>query len=138
MASSSASEIDIAGADIRIAQSHLLAGEPHTALELGHSCSSMRWRDEPRTLRRRRSSSADRRLAALGRADEAHAAYVEAMHVLTGAGADRPVAQLWFELADLMEEAGDFDGAREAYRSAAATSGLTSRRRATRQIPAGL
>ena len=90
-----------------------------------------------RRNRRRRSRSSSRvslspRWAAQS---EAHAAYLEAMHVLTGAGADRPVAQLWFELADLFEEAGDFDGAREAYRSAAATTGLTSRRVKARADP---
>jgi Tfp pilus assembly protein PilF len=48
---------------------------------------------------------------------------------LTGAGADRDAAQLWFELADLLEDVGDLDAAREAYRSAAASIGLRSRTR---------
>ena len=54
-------------------------------------------------------------------------AAVEAVLLLTGVGADRDAAQLWFELADLLEEVGDVDGARNAYRSAAASSGLRSR-----------
>lgn len=137
MTSSSASEIDIAGADIRIAQSHLLAGEPEKALELvslAQQAAGARAADAQAEALVVRGQA----LAALGHNDRAHQSYVEAMHVLTSAGADRPVAQLWFELADLMEEAGDLDSAREAYRSAAATSGLISRRRVARQIPAGL
>jgi hypothetical protein len=74
----------------------------------------------------------------LGRADDARVAYLDAVHALSGAGADRNAAQLWFELADLLEEAGDLDGAREAYRSAAATSGLVSRHQARRVTAAQL
>jgi Tfp pilus assembly protein PilF len=47
--------------------------------------------------------------------------------VLTRIGADRSAAQLWFELASLLEEVGEFDSARDAYRSAAASTGLVSR-----------
>ncbi|WP_182481515.1 helix-turn-helix domain-containing protein [Nocardioides immobilis] len=137
MTNSSASEIDIALADIRIAQSHLLAGEPARALEMvvvaQESVSHRAVNAHAEALVVRGQA-----LAALNRPTEAHAAYVESMHVLTAAGADRSVAQMWFELADLMEEAGDLDRAREAYRNAAATTGLTSRRRAARQIPARL
>ena len=43
--------------------------------------------------------------------------------MLTGVGADRDAAQLWFELADLLEDVGDLDAARDAYRSAAASTG---------------
>ena len=137
MVSSSASEIDVAITDVHIAQTHLLSGDPQQALDMAIAA---------------RESAGDRAfvanaeswvvqgqaLAALNQPDEAHEAYVRAMHVLTSAGADRSVAQLWFELADLMEDAGDLNGAREAYRSAAATTGLTSRRRATRQVPVGI
>jgi hypothetical protein len=47
--------------------------------------------------------------------------------VLTSIGSDRGAAQLWFELADLLEEVGDFDAARDAYKSAAVSTGLRSR-----------
>ena len=46
---------------------------------------------------------------------------------MTGVGADRDAAQLWFELADLLEDVGDVEAARDAYRSAAAASGLRTR-----------
>ncbi len=51
------------------------------------------------------------------------------MFFLTGAGADQDAAQHWFELADLLEEVGDLDAARAAFRSAAASTGLRSRTR---------
>ncbi len=66
-------------------------------------------------------------LAASGRAEEAAGAYREAVMLLTGIGADRNAAQLWFELAGLLEDVGDFETARVAYRSAAAATGLRSR-----------
>jgi hypothetical protein len=36
---------------------------------------------------------------------------------------------MWFELATLLEDVNDFDAARDAYRSAAAASGIRSRPR---------
>jgi tetratricopeptide (TPR) repeat protein len=62
-----------------------------------------------------------------GRTAVAADAYREAVFILTGIGADRGAAQLWFELAGLLEEIGEFDSARDAYRSAAASAGLRSR-----------
>jgi transcriptional regulator with XRE-family HTH domain len=136
MTSSSASEIDIAATDIRIAQSHVMGGQPEMALELATRAEESAGRAAG--ARAEAMVVRGQAFAAMGRADEAHAAYVEAMHVLTAAGADRSVAQLWFELAGLMEDAGDLDRAREAYRSAAATTGLTARHTAARQVPAGI
>jgi Flp pilus assembly protein TadD len=57
----------------------------------------------------------------------AKSSYREAVLLLTGIGADRTAAQLWFELAGLLEDVGDFDAARDAYRSAAVSSGLRTR-----------
>ena len=65
--------------------------------------------------------------AATGDVLSAADAYRQAVFILTGVGADRSAAELWFELAGLLEEVGDLDAAREAYRSAAASSGLRSR-----------
>ena len=47
--------------------------------------------------------------------------------LLTSVGADRDAADLWFELAGLLEGVGDLDAARVAYRSAAASTGLRAR-----------
>ena len=66
-----------------------------------------------------------------GDASRARAAYQEAIGVLTGMGADRGAAQLWFELGGLLEEIGAGDEARDAYRRAAASTGLTPRRAST-------
>lgn len=137
MVSSSASEVDLAITDVRIAQAHLLSGEPDLALHLAIAA---------RESAGERAAVANaeawvvqgQALAALDQPGEAHDAYLNAVHVLTAAGADRSVAQLWFELADLLEDAGDLNGARDAYRNAAATTGLTSRRRTARQVPVGL
>ena len=53
--------------------------------------------------------------------------------VLTGVGSDRNAAQLWFELAGLLEGVGELDAARDAYRSAAASTGLRDRSLAVRE-----
>jgi len=53
--------------------------------------------------------------------------YRHAVMLLSGVGADRGAAQLWFELASLLEDVGDYEAARECYRSAAASAGLRAR-----------
>jgi transcriptional regulator with XRE-family HTH domain len=65
--------------------------------------------------------------AAMGDLEEAKSLYRHAVMLLTGIGSDRNAAQLWFELAGLLEEIGDLGTARTAYRSAAASVGLRSR-----------
>jgi tetratricopeptide (TPR) repeat protein len=62
--------------------------------------------------------------AADGAIDRASQCYREAVMVLTGVGSDRQAAQQWFELAGLLESVGELDTARDAYRSAAASTGL--------------
>ena len=69
-------------------------------------------------------------MAASNDMEGAMGAYRRAVFLLTGIGADRDAAQLWFELADLFEQAGDIEASRDAYRSAAAASGLRSRAKA--------
>lgn len=67
-------------------------------------------------------------LAGHGRVDEARRAYREAVLLLSGIGADRGAAQTWFELGGLLEGLGDGAGALDAYRRAAASTGLVSTR----------
>lgn len=69
--------------------------------------------------------------AAMGQLDEARDRYLEGIHLLSEVAADRKVSNLWYELAELLEEAGDPVASRDAYRAAAAASGATSRRRVT-------
>jgi len=60
--------------------------------------------------------------------DEAKRAYREAVLLLSGIGADRGAAQTWFELGGLLEGLGDEAGALDAFRRAAASTGLVSPR----------
>ncbi len=69
-----------------------------------------------------------------GDASGAQACYREAILTLTGIGADRGAAQLWFELGGLLEGVGAGDEARDAYRRAAASTGLTPRPASTRAL----
>jgi transcriptional regulator with XRE-family HTH domain/predicted negative regulator of RcsB-dependent stress response len=62
--------------------------------------------------------------AQAGDAEAARARYRDAIFALSSAGADRDVAQLWFELADHLTAVGDTEGALEAFRSAGASTGL--------------
>lgn len=55
---------------------------------------------------------------------EARLKFRAGVHVLTGAGTDRGAAQLWFELAELLTQVGDTEGAVQAFRSAGASTGL--------------
>lgn len=52
--------------------------------------------------------------------------FQEAVLLLTGVGADRSAAQLWFELAGLLESVGDASAALDAYRRAASATGLVA------------
>jgi hypothetical protein len=65
--------------------------------------------------------------AANGDTASAKSSYLQAVFILSGLGADRGAAQLWFELATLLEDVGEFEAARDAYRSAAASTGLRAR-----------
>ena len=58
--------------------------------------------------------------------DTARNHFQRAVLQLSGAGADRAAAQLWFELAGSLELVGDASGALDAYRRAAAATGLVA------------
>lgn len=65
--------------------------------------------------------------ASLGDTEEATSLYKEAILILSGAGADRMAAELWFELGGLLQDVGEAAAALDAYRRAAASTGLTPR-----------
>ncbi len=65
--------------------------------------------------------------AAQGDLAEAHAAFRRAVRMLSAIGSDRAAAELWFELGALWESVGDAEASRDAYRSAAASTGLRLR-----------
>ena len=68
--------------------------------------------------------------AAQGSVDRAVTAFREAIFVLSGVGADRGAAQLWFQLGGLLQQYGQTDEALAAYKSAAASTGLAPARNA--------
>jgi hypothetical protein len=53
-----------------------------------------------------------------------HDYFRQAILALSAAGSDRGVAELWFELGSLMEEHGMVNEALQAFRSAAASTGI--------------
>lgn len=57
-------------------------------------------------------------------ADAAHASVTRATDALRDAGEQPSTAQLWFELGSILEELGDSDASRDAYRHAGAATGL--------------
>jgi transcriptional regulator with XRE-family HTH domain len=126
LAASSAGVLDVARNDVARARALLLGGDLVAALELSA-------RVHARVAGHAPLAAADAKLiegqaaAAAGHTEEAGQAYRAAVMLLTGVGADRDAADLWFELAGLLEGLGDLDAAREAYRSAAASTGLRAR-----------
>jgi transcriptional regulator with XRE-family HTH domain len=122
----SASTIEIARNAVARARAHYLEGNMSRAEDI---CAEVlaTASDEVPILAADAQALAGQVAAARGDAEGAKAAYRKAVFMLTASGADRDAAQLWFELADLLEEVGDVDAARDAYRSAAASTGLRSR-----------
>ncbi|HEX5087553.1 MAG TPA: helix-turn-helix domain-containing protein [Nocardioides sp.] len=84
----------------------------------------------------------------IGDHEDAKAWYRRAIVTLTGAGADREAAQVWFEIGTLAAQAGLVAESADAFHRAAASAGLTSRlpvvtppasapRTTPEQVPAG-
>ncbi|HEX2894960.1 MAG TPA: tetratricopeptide repeat protein [Marmoricola sp.] len=63
-----------------------------------------------------------------GRFDDAREHYRQAVYSATTLGSDHHAAELWFELANLLAELGDHEGAVQAFRSAAAATGYRRHR----------
>ena len=126
LAASSAGVVDVARNDVARARALLLTGNPVAASELSVEVHARVAGQSP-------MAAADAKLiegqaaGAAGRTEDARRAYREAVLLLTGVGADRDAADLWFELAGRLEGLGDLDAARDAYRSAAASTGLRAR-----------
>jgi tetratricopeptide (TPR) repeat protein len=68
-----------------------------------------------------------RTMAAEGDTDRAALSYQQAVHRLSAIGADQSAAQMWFDLADLLEGVGLAEEALDAYRRAAVSTGLRTR-----------
>jgi tetratricopeptide (TPR) repeat protein len=123
---SSASPLDQADNQLALARAALMLGDDTTAEEQAvatyHAVS-----EHAPLLAADARVLAGQVAARQGRTDDARAAYMHAILLLSGVGADRGAAQLWFELGGLLEELGDDDASRDAYRRAAASTGLTMR-----------
>jgi transcriptional regulator with XRE-family HTH domain len=123
---SSASPMDKAYNQLALARATLLLGDPATAAELAASSYELSREHAPLSaaealvLRGQIAASNDR-------TDEASASYKEAILLLSGVGADRRAAELWFELGGLLQDVDENAAALDAYRRAAASTGLTPR-----------
>jgi tetratricopeptide (TPR) repeat protein len=125
----SASPAEITTNDLARARALMLEGDLDRAEEMCRESLDVATSDAPSTAAHARALLGQI-LAARDDIEGAKTAYRQAVFFLTSAGADQDAAQLWFELADLLEDVGDLDAARQAYRSAAASTGLRSRSRA--------
>jgi len=124
----SASPVEIADNELARARAFLLEGEMERAEEICLGTFEVANSEAPQLAANARSIIGQIQ-ASRGDTEGAKRSFRQAVFFLTGAGADRDAAQLWFELADLLEDVGDLDAARDAYRSAAASTGLRSRSR---------
>ena len=122
----SASPMDKASNLLALARANLLLGDVETAAE--QSASSYRVTRDQAPLWAAEALVLQGQIAASQRqTDEAVTTYKEAILLLTGVGADRRTAELWFELGGLLQDVGESGAALDAYRRAAASTGLTPR-----------
>ncbi|KRA31122.1 MULTISPECIES: tetratricopeptide repeat protein [unclassified Nocardioides] len=120
---SGASAWDISYLHLLRGRAHLVLGDRETALECAEKVMETKPTGGP-TLEAQSLVLKGR--IAFGGGDRARARtlFQAGVHVLTAAGADKGAAQVWFELAHLLAEVGDHEGAVQAFRSAGASTGL--------------
>ncbi len=118
---------DRADHHLALARARFLVGDHAAARAQIEACTELTGSDTPLQLAEARTL-AGQIAAAEGDGDGARSAYREAVDLLATIEGDRGVAQLWFELATQLDELGERDGARDAYRRAAASTGLRSSR----------
>jgi tetratricopeptide (TPR) repeat protein len=123
---SSASTLDKADNQLALARATLLLGDPETAAELAAASYEIS-RDQSPLCAAEALVLQGQIAASQQRTDEASANYKEAILLLSGVGADRRAAELWFELGGLLQDVGEAAAALDAYRRAAASTGLTPR-----------
>ena len=123
---SSAGAVDLARHELGRARALLFDGDLEGARRLSGSVHAA-VRDQAPVMAADAKVVEGQAVAASGQVADAARAYHEAVLLLTGVGADRGAAELWFELAGLLEGVGELDAARAAYRSSAASTGLRSR-----------
>jgi len=124
---SSASPTDAARNQLALARAHHLAGDLDEAARRAATVSEVAG-PQARFFAAEAWVLRGQVAADQGDMTQAMDAYLEAIRTLTALSADREAAQLWFELGGLLDDIGAADEARDAYRRAAASTGLTSRR----------
>jgi tetratricopeptide (TPR) repeat protein len=123
---SSASPMDKADNQLALARANLFLGDHVTAAE--QSANSYQIARDQAPLSAAEALVLQGQIAASrSETDQAAASYKEAILLLSGVGADRRAAELWFELGGLLQEVGEPAAALDAYRRAAASTGLTPR-----------
>jgi tetratricopeptide (TPR) repeat protein len=127
------SPVDLARCELGLAQTLLLSGQAERAAERASKALEAVGAISPFV-----SASAE---ALIGRAgfargdhDGARDHFRNAVAFLTGAHSDREAAQLWYELGELLEAVGEDSAARDAFRSAAASTGLRSAARVIARV----
>jgi tetratricopeptide (TPR) repeat protein len=133
LAWSSASAWDRAMVDLTRSRAYLLLGDHAAALASAERAIAAA-PAQAADLRAQGAALLGQVAAVQGQREDARTHYRQAVHLLSAAGADRGAAQLWFELADLLNEVGDSEGAIEAFRSAAASAGLQVQPRLTSSV----
>jgi tetratricopeptide (TPR) repeat protein len=123
---SSANLMDKADNQLAMARANLLLGNVERAAELSASSYAISREEAPLSAAEALVLKGQI-MVSLGHTDEASATYKEAILILSGAGADRMAAELWFELGGLLQDVGEAAAALDAYRRAAASTGLTPR-----------
>ena len=130
---SSAGLVDLARNRLARARARLLAGDPVAARTLAEDVCGEMTGVAPLLLADGYAVQGQA-AAAMGDFTDARDRYRRAVLVLTGVGADRSAADLWYDLGSLWDDLGELDAARDAYRRAAASSGLRARRAAPQRV----
>lgn len=123
---SSAAPVDKAWTQLGLARARFLAGDLVGSRELAAVVHELSDGHAPLAGAEARALEGQT-YAAEGDMTTAAQIYREAVLLLSAIGADRGAAQLWFDLAGLLDEVGQADAARDAYKRAAASTGLRAR-----------
>lgn len=120
---SSAAPVDKAWTQLGLARARFLAGDLAGSRELTGEVHEISEGHAPLAEAEARALEGQT-YAAEGDMTKAARTYQEAVLLLSAIGADRGAAQLWFDLAGLLDEVGQAEAARDAYKRAAASTGL--------------
>lgn len=127
LAWSAASELDKAEHHVALGKAELLLDNAEAAQHQAEIALELIGEDSP-VLRAETHVLIGQIHAGRGDVESARGHYRRAIADLTAVAIDRDVARLWFDLAHLLEEAEDAQGALDAYRRGATAAGLADAR----------